>query len=75
MGDGLDGGEIAVGGNGKAGLEDIDAKVGEGMGHLELLMLRHAAAGGLLAIAERCIKKMNKIVPHLHHLKITACLT
>ena len=51
-GDGADGFEVAVGGDGEAGLEDVDAEGGELVGHAELFVVVHGAAGGLLAVAE-----------------------
>ena len=51
-GDGADGVEVAVGGDGEAGFEDVDAERGELVGHAELFGVVHGAAGGLLAVAE-----------------------
>ena len=52
FGDGLDGVEVAVGGDGKAGLDDVDAKAGELVGKAEFFGVMHGAAGGLLSVAE-----------------------
>ena len=51
-GDGADGVGVAVGGDGEAGFEDVDAEGGELVGHAELFVVVHGAAGGLLAVAE-----------------------
>ncbi len=51
-GDGADGFEIAVRGDGEAGLEDVDAEAGELVRHAELFAGVHGAAGALLAVAE-----------------------
>ncbi len=51
LGDGGDGREVALGGHGEAGLDDVHAQVFEGMGHGELFLRGHAAAGRLFAIA------------------------
>ena len=41
---------------GKPGLDHVHAEVGEGPGHLELLAQVHAAAGALLAVAQRGVE-------------------
>ena len=51
-GDGADGLGVAIGGDGEAGLEDVDAEGRELVGHAELLVVVHGAAGGLFAVAE-----------------------
>ena len=48
----LDGLEVAGRGDGKAGLDDVNAKVVQGAGDLELLRQVHAGAGALLAVAQ-----------------------
>ena len=57
LGDGGDGREVALRGHGKAGLDDVHAQVFKGMGHGELFLRGHAAARGLLAIAQGGVKK------------------
>lgn len=51
-GDDLDGLEVVLGGGGEAGLDDVDAELGELAGDVELLLGGHGGAGGLLAVAE-----------------------
>ena len=48
----LDGVEVALGGDGEAGFEDVDAEGGELVGHAQLFVVVHGAAGRLLAVAE-----------------------
>ena len=48
----LDGGEIALRGDRKAGLDDVDAHVVEQLGDLELLLMGHGGARALLAVAQ-----------------------
>jgi hypothetical protein len=50
--DGADGLEVAGGGDGESGLDDVDAEFDQRRGHLQLLGGVHAAAGGLLPVAE-----------------------
>ena len=52
LGDLVDGGEIAVGGDRKSGLDDVDAHVVEQFGDFELFLMRHGGAGALLAVAQ-----------------------
>ena len=52
LGDGGDGREVALGGHGEAGLDDVHAQILKGVGHGELFLRGHAAAGGLLAVAQ-----------------------
>jgi len=59
LGDGGDGGEVAFGGHSKACFENVDAQVFEGVGHGELFLGGHAAAGGLLAVAEGGVEDLN----------------
>ena len=66
LGDGGDGREVAFGGHGKAGFKDVDAQVFESVGHRELFLGGHAAAGRLLAIAEGGVEDQNLIVVHRH---------
>ena len=55
-GDGLHRLEVAGRGDGEAGLDDVHAEVLEGAGDLELLGQVHAAAGALLAVAQRGVE-------------------
>ena len=48
----LHGGEVAVRGDGKAGLDDVDAHGVEQFGDFELFLMRHGGAGALLAVAQ-----------------------
>ncbi len=59
LGDSLDGIEIAMRGDGEAGLDDVDAQLDQGLGHFELFANVHAAAGRLLAVAERGIENLD----------------
>ena len=52
LGDGDDSFEIAVGGDGETGLDDVDAHVVERFGNLQLFFQRHGGAGRLLAVAQ-----------------------
>ncbi len=55
--DGGDGREVALGGHGEAGLDDVHAQIFQGMGHGELFLRGHAAAGRLLAVAQGGVEK------------------
>ena len=44
--------KIAFRGDGKAGLDDVDAHGVEQLGDLDLLFMRHGGAGALLAVAQ-----------------------
>ena len=55
--DGGDGGEVAFRGHRESGLDNVHAQVLEGMGHGELFLGRHAAAGRLLAIAQSGVEE------------------
>ena len=48
--------EIAFRGDGKAGLDDVDAHVVEHLGDHELLLEGHGRAGALLAVAQRGVE-------------------
>ena len=48
--------EVARRGDRETGLDDIDAQLGQGMGHLELFGEVHAGAGRLLAVTQRGIE-------------------
>ena len=56
-GDLADGFRVTGGGDREAGLEDVDAEIGELVRHAELLVVVHGAAGRLLAIAERGVEE------------------
>ncbi len=57
LGDGGDGGEIALRSHGKAGLDDVHAQVLQGVRHGELFLGGHAAAGRLLAVAQSGVEE------------------
>ena len=57
FGDCVDGVEVALRGDGKAGFDDVDAQRGELVRHTELLVVVHGAAGRLLAVAEGGVKE------------------
>ena len=57
--DGLYAAEIFRRGDGKAGLDDIHAKGVQLPGHVQLFGQVHAAAGGLLAVAECCVENFD----------------
>jgi len=57
LGDGEDGFEVAMGGDGEASFEDVDAEVGDLVGHAEFFCMVHGAAGGLLAVTERGVEE------------------
>ena len=44
---------------GKAGLDDVDAQVDQGLGDFQLLGEVHARAGRLLAVAERGVEDLD----------------
>ena len=52
LGDLVDGREVALRRDRKAGLDDVDAHVVEQFGDFELLLVRHGGAGRLLAVAQ-----------------------
>ena len=60
-GDGADGLGVAVGGDGEAGFEDVDAEGRELMGHAQLFGVVHGAAGGLLAVAEGGVEEVDAV--------------
>ena len=62
LGDLVDGGEIALRGDRKAGLDDVDAHVVEQLGDLELLLVRHGGAGALLAVAQRGVEDEDAVL-------------
>ena len=60
-GDGADGFGVAFGGDGEAGFEDVDAEGGDLVGHAELFVVVHGAAGGLLAVAQGGVEEDNLV--------------
>ena len=58
---GLNGLEIALAGNWEARLDDIDAHIFEQFRKLDLLVMGHGRAGGLLAIAHGGVKNTNRL--------------
>ena len=61
FGDLGDGGEIAVGRDGKSRLDDVDAHVVEQRGDLQLFLVAHGRAGRLLAVAQRRVEDQDAI--------------
>ena len=59
--DGGDGGEVAFGGHGEAGLNNVDAQILERVGHGELFLRGHAAAGRLLAVAQGGVEEYDVV--------------
>ena len=59
--DGVNGFEIALRGDGKAGFQDVDPKLHQLAGHLQLLGNIHAAARRLLAVPQRGIENVYPI--------------
>src|SRR5215469_18170930 len=69
--DGLNGIEVAVGGDGKTSLEDVDAEIAKLMRHAKLLFVMHGAAGGLLAVAEGGVEEDDLVwVTHCDHSRL-----
>src|SRR5579884_2941036 len=58
---GLHGFKVALRSYGKAGLEDIDAKLHQLLRHAQLLGYGHAASGRLFAVPQRSVKDVNAI--------------
>jgi hypothetical protein len=65
LGDGRDGGKVALRGHGEAGLDDVHAQILQGVGHGELFLRGHAAAGRLLAVAQSSVEEGYVIGTHL----------
>src|SRR5260370_39944839 len=59
--DGVDGFKITVRRNGKTSLENVHAQLHQFVGHAGLLGYRHAAAGRLLAIAQRGVENIDAV--------------
>ena len=55
------GAEIALGGDGKARLDDIHAHLVEQPRDLELFLVAHGGAGALLAVAQRGVENHNPV--------------
>ena len=55
----LDGAEVARGGDGEAGLDDVDAHADELLGDDELLLSVHGGTGGLLSVAQGGVKDVD----------------
>ncbi len=62
LGDLVDGGEIAVRRDRKAGLDDVDAHVVEQFGDFELLLMRHGRARALLAVAQGSVENDDAVL-------------
>ena len=62
LGDRLHALEIAGGGDGEAGLEHIDAQLGQGFGHAQLLLEVHREAGRLLAVPQGGVEEDDAVV-------------
>jgi hypothetical protein len=59
-----DRGEVAFGGDGEAGLDDVDAHLVEEAGDLQLFLVGHGRAGALLAVAEGGVEDDDFILGH-----------
>src|SRR5262249_37805737 len=55
-------GEIALGGDGKAGLDDVDAHLIEQLGDFELLLVGHGGARALFAVAQGGVKDNDAVL-------------
>ncbi len=66
--DGGNGIEIAVGRDGKSGLDDVDAHVIKQPGNLELFGMGHGCTGRLFAVAKGCVEDYDAILCHLSSL-------
>ena len=60
----LDGGEIAVADDGKAGFDHIHVEAGQLAGDLEFFAQVHGSAGALLAVAQRGVEYNDLVVFH-----------
>ena len=65
LGDRLDALEIAGRGDREAGLDHVDAEVGQRLGHAQLLVQVHREAGRLLAVAQRGVEDDDAVVVQL----------
>ena len=66
LGDPPDGLEVAVGGDGKARLDDVDPHVLEDLGQFQLLVQGHGGAGRLLAIAHGGVEDDDPVLGVVH---------
>src|SRR5262252_1458079 len=62
LGDLVDAGEIAFGGDREAGLDHVDAHCVEHLRDFELFLMRHGGAGALLAIAQCRVEDEDVVV-------------
>jgi len=62
--DRLDRLEVAGRGGGEAGLDDVDAQIGQRAGHAQLGGFRHRKARRLFAVAQRGVEDANPVVDH-----------
>ena len=53
---------VALRGDGEAGFEDVHAEGGELVGHAQLFVVVHGAAGGLLAVAQGGVEEDDAVV-------------
>ena len=53
--------EVALGGDGEAGLDDVDAHLVEQAGDLDLVLEGHGGAGALLAVAQRRVEDQDAV--------------
>ncbi len=60
-GDVADGFGVALGGDGEAGLQDVDAESGDLVGHAQLFGAVHDASGGLLAVAQGGVEEEDAV--------------
>ena len=59
--------EVAFGGDGKTGFDDVDAHVVEHLGDLELLLEAHGGAGALFAVAQGGVEYNDAVLAGLVH--------
>ena len=62
LGDFVDRGEVAIGGDRKAGFDDVDAHRVEQFGDFEFFFMRHRRAGALLAVAQGGIEDEDAVL-------------
>ena len=62
LGDLVDGGVIAFGGDRKSSLDDIDTHLVEQLGDFELLLMGHGGAGALLAVAQSSVENDDAVL-------------
>ena len=60
-GDGLDGFEVLLGGDGETGLDDVDVQFLELLGDSQFFRERHGGAGTLFAVAQSGVKNLDVI--------------